>query len=148
MGQTVESYLDSNDGGKDGAFAGKWNPIGQELITGSFIIQCKFSGKINSRLTVSDLKEEFPKIAKLVKAGRCDCYVILTNSGISGQQVDKIKNKLESLGVNHTYIFGYSWICQQIHENRNLRTSIPRLYGLGDLSQILDNRAYGQAKRC
>lgn len=27
LGQTVESYLDSADAGKDGAFAGIWNPM-------------------------------------------------------------------------------------------------------------------------
>src|SRR5262249_45629973 len=30
-------------------------------------------------------------------------------------------------------------------ENKNLRMQVPRLYGLGDLTQILDERAYKQA---
>jgi len=142
----VEAFLDSNDAGKDGAFAGKWKESGNDVISGNFVIQCKYSGKTNSTLTVSSLKEEYPKIERLVKAGRCECYIILTNSGVSGQAAEKIKDKLNSLGVKLTLIFGSSWIYQQIHENRNLRTSVPRLYGLGDLSQILDERAYDQAK--
>ncbi len=30
LGQTVESFLDSGDGGRDVAFAGTWNPTGQD----------------------------------------------------------------------------------------------------------------------
>ena len=40
LGQTVESFLDSGDGGRDGAFTGKWRATGQEDLTGSFVIQC------------------------------------------------------------------------------------------------------------
>jgi len=43
-------------------------------------------------------------------------------------------------------LFGSTWICDQIKENKRLRMLVPRLYGLGDLSQILDERAYAQAK--
>ncbi|OQP57613.1 hypothetical protein [Niastella populi] len=146
LGQTVESFLDTNDAGKDGAFAGKWKPTGKETIEGKFVIQCKFTAKFESNLTLSDLTDELPKVERLIKAGRCDCYVILTNAGISGQQDEIIKEKFKALGVKHTLIFGSTWICQQIHESKSLRTSVPRLYGLGDLSQILDQRAYDQAK--
>jgi hypothetical protein len=146
LGQTVESFLDSNDAGKDGAFSGTWKSEGQENITGNFVIQCKFTGKKDAKFSLSDLNDEYPKIEKLQKAGRCDCYVVLTNAGISGQLDEKIKQKLFSLGIKHVLLFGTSWICDQIHQNRNLRTSVPRLYGLGDLGQIIDERAYNQAK--
>jgi len=43
FGQTVESFLDSADAGKDGAFAGIWKPIGDETLSGRFVIQCKFT---------------------------------------------------------------------------------------------------------
>ena len=35
LGQTVESFLDSHDGGRDGAFTGKWTATGQEDLRGS-----------------------------------------------------------------------------------------------------------------
>lgn len=38
-----------------------------------------------------------------------------------------------------------SWICQTIAASQNLRMFVPRVYGLGDLSQIIDERAYAQA---
>ena len=34
----------------------------------------------------------------------------------------------------------------QIKESTKLRMLVPRVYGLGDLSQILDERAYAQAR--
>src|SRR5579864_3398943 len=43
-------------------------------------------------------------------------------------------------------VFGLKQVCQQIQESKRLRMLVPRIYGLGDLSQILDDRAYKQAK--
>lgn len=42
-------------------------------------------------------------------------------------------------------MFDSTWICRQIQERKRLRMLVPRMYGLGDLSQILDERAYEQA---
>ena len=47
LGQTVESFLDSCDGGRDGAFTGTWSATGREHLSGPFVIQCKFTSKIN-----------------------------------------------------------------------------------------------------
>jgi hypothetical protein len=49
-------------------------------------------------------------------------------------------------GVRDVRLFGSTRICQQIRECKRLRMLVPRLYGLGDLGQILDERAYSQAK--
>ncbi len=48
--------------------------------------------------------------------------------------------------MQHVAIFGATWISQQIRESKRLRMLVPRVYGLGDLSQILDERAYAQAR--
>jgi hypothetical protein len=37
------------------------------------------------------------------------------------------------------------WVTQKIRESARLRMLVPRVYGLGDLSQILDDRGYRQA---
>ena len=70
----------------------------------------------------------------------------MTNAGVTGNQAEEIKRRLKSVGVAHVKIFGSTWINQQIHENKRLRMLVPRVYGLGDLSQILDERAYTQAR--
>jgi energy-coupling factor transporter ATP-binding protein EcfA2 len=146
LGQTVESFLDSNDAGKDGAFAGTWSPATGEVYAGRFIIQCKFTADVGHNLKPSDIQDEFEKVCKLIAAGQCDVYVLMTNAGVSGVQTTKVKALLTQAGVKHVLVFGSTWINQQIREKKNLRMHVPRMYGLGDLSQILDERAYAQAR--
>jgi hypothetical protein len=146
LGQTVESFLDTNDGGRDGAFAGTWKPTEGQCLEGRFVIQCKFSNRIGYSLRPSDMTEEFSKVEKLISQGLCDVYVLLTNAGISGRTDAVIKAELKNVGIKDVVIFGSSWIDQQICENKRLRMLVPRVYGLGDLSQILDERAYAQAR--
>lgn len=146
LGQTVESFLDSNDAGKDGAFAGTWTPALGEVYAGRFVIQCKFTADAGHNLRPSDIKDEIEKVRRLVAVGQCDVYVLMTNAGISGAQTAKVKALLAQAGVQHVLVFGSTWINQQIRERKSLRMHVPRMYGLGDLSQILDERAYAQAR--
>lgn len=146
LGQTVESFLDSNDAGKDGAFAGTWTPAPGEVYAGRFVIQCKFTADAGHNLKPSDINDEIEKVRKLVAAGQCDVYVLMTNAGVSGAQTAKVKALLAQAGVQHVLVFGSTWINQQVRERKSLRMHVPRMYGLGDLSQILDERAYAQAR--
>ncbi|PVD50141.1 hypothetical protein DC498_21235 [Terrimonas sp.] len=147
LGQTVMTFLDSNDAGKDGAFSGIWKQKDGEDLTGNFVIQCKFTNKSDKNLRLSDLDDEFSKIERLVLEKRCDCYVLMTNAGISGRFETTFSRQLSALGVKTWRVFGSNWIYSQIHESTRLRTLVPRIYGLGDLSQILDERAYSQARQ-
>ena len=145
LGQTVQSFLDSKDGGRDGAFAGTWRPQKGEKLKGRFVIQCKFSSKSNKPLNLSDVADELEKVKKLVKQKRCDCYLLLTNFDVSGIGDTKIEQEFAAAGVEQFRAFGSDWINQQIRDNKRLRMLVPRIYGLGDLSEILDERAYDQA---
>jgi hypothetical protein len=146
LGQTVQSFLDSNDAGRDGAFVGYWTPALGQHFEGNFVIQCKFSGRPGYLLKKSDMKGELPKVSKLVADGLCDVYVLMTNAGVSAKQEAHIKSALIDAGAKHVLILGPTWIEDQIKENTRLRMLVPRLYGLGDLSQIIDERAYAQAR--
>lgn len=146
LGQAVESFLDSNDGGRDGAFAGQWNPTGHEDLSGRFVIQCKFTSRIGYVLRTADLTDELAKVKKLVDLGLCNSYVLMTNAGLSGNQAKNIEALLKDAGAKHVVLLGSTWIVQQIRDNKRLRMLVPRVYGLGDLSQILDERAYVQAR--
>src|SRR5690349_4687976 len=95
LGQTVESFLDSNDAGMDGAFAGTWEPTGLEEFSGQFVIQCKFTGKSDYSLKLTELSDELPKAKRLVEQDRCDCYILLTNAGLSGEQSNRIKDEFK-----------------------------------------------------
>lgn len=146
LGQTLESFADSNDGGRDGAFRGTWNPDGHADLEGSFVIQCKFTAKADGRLTPSGLSGEAEKAKALVQQGICDSYILMTNATITGTSNRNIRKMFEDVGVKHVCIFDASWLTRQIVENKRLRMLVPRVYGLGDLSEILDERAYSQAQ--
>src|SRR5206468_3847566 len=117
LGQTVESFLDSGDGGRDGAFTGTWKSKGQEDLSGPFVIQCKFTSKRNYVLKASDVSDEVEKAEKLVAQGLCESYLLMTNAGLSGTGVGKIKARFKAAGVKYVATFGSTWINQQIREN-------------------------------
>jgi hypothetical protein len=146
FGQTVQTFLDSHDGGRDGAFSGKWSAKGGENLSGRFVIQCKFTSKANRVIRLSDVADELDKARRLVERKRCDCYLLLSNFNISGAQEEKIEDAFLTAGVKQFRSFGADWINQQIRDRKRLRMLVPRVYGLGDLSQILDGRAYSQAR--
>lgn len=146
LGQTVQSFLDSGDGGRDGAFRGTWKQNGREDLTGRFVIQCKFTSLSNHVLRPSDLTDEVAKVKRLVARRLCDSYVLMTNAGLPGTRAADIETLFADAGVKQVLVFGSTWISQQILENKRLRMLVPRVYGLGDLSQILDERAYTQAR--
>lgn len=145
LGQTVEAFLDSKDAGRDGAFSGTWQQHGTESLTGKFVIQCKFTGRQGYNFRASDIDGELKKVRALVEQGACDTYVLITNAGISGAMATKIGQALTNIGVKSSLVLGRDWIEAQIRESSTLRMMVPRVYGLGDLTQIIDERAYEQA---
>jgi hypothetical protein len=146
LGQTVEQFFESNDGGRDGAFRGVWHPQKGESLEGTFTVQCKFTSKRDKQLAAQDLKEEIEKASRLAERGLAENYVLMTNAHLTGTSVEKIQEQLLSIkGIKQVRTYGRQWIIQVIAESSRLRMLVPRLYGLGDLTQILDERAYSQA---
>jgi hypothetical protein len=140
----VQTFLGSNDGGRDAAFLGRWEEPDGTTVKST--IQCKFLGKPGANLGLSDLKDELPKAEKLAADGLADDYVILTNAGISGEADAQICAAFEAVGVKKCRTFGGTWIVQQLTENPRLRMLVPRVYGIGDLSHIITGHSYKQAK--
>src|SRR6267154_4577667 len=65
LGRPVQTFLPSNDGGRDGAFIGTWKGASDRAEDKS-TIQCKHSGRADASLTLSQLKAELPKDVALV----------------------------------------------------------------------------------
>ena len=59
----VQTFLPSQDSGRDGAFLGRWDGTGAKEST----IQCKFTSKENANLSLSMLASELPKAAHSTK---------------------------------------------------------------------------------
>jgi hypothetical protein len=92
------------------------------------------------------LSDELEKAQTLAAKGLAADYVILTNHPVTGASDLQIKEAFEAVGVGRCRIFGYDWIVRQIRSSPRLRMMAPRLYGLGDLSDLLDARAYAQVQ--
>ena len=147
LGQTYQTFSDTADAGRDGAFFGKWRRKSGENLRGTFVTQCKFVGKAGSTLKLSDVAEELSKARRLAKKGLCQNYLLMTNGKISARLEESLRSAfLRIRGLREFRAYGGEWITQQIRENRRLRTLVPRVYGLGDLTEILDDRVYEQAK--
>lgn len=145
-GQTVQGFFDSRDGGRDGAFYGSWVPKAGELVQGAFTVQCKFTSQPSNTLKLSDLRDDLTKAERLAARGLADNYFLFTNSRLTGASDEKIRAVFEAIpGIKHFAAYGVDRISQFIRESPRLRMLVPRVYGLGDLSQILDERAYDQA---
>jgi hypothetical protein len=146
-GQTVQHFSDSKDGGRDGAFAGLWNPKNGEEFSGQFTLQCKFTAKRDKHLALTDVEEELDKARALAKRGLATTYILITNSALSGVLDEKLREAFLAIeGIKHFAAYGKEWISKVILESPRLRMLVPRIYGLGDLSQIFDERAHLQAK--
>lgn len=147
LGQTVERYFDSHDGGRDGAFGGTWERTQNEHFSGAFTIQCKFTAKPNAQLNASILSDEIEKARTLLRDGLADTYLLITNASVKGTVAAKLKKLfVNDIGVKHFAAYGREWLSQAIRDSPRLRMLVPRVYGLGDLGQIFDERAYSQAR--
>jgi energy-coupling factor transporter ATP-binding protein EcfA2 len=145
-GQTVQAFSDTKDGGRDGAFHGSWKS-GSKILEGSFTVQCKFTAKKSSSLSISDLTDELKKAKRLAGRGLADNYFLFTNTILTGTSEELVREaflKIENIKSFH--IYGVERISQIINESPRLRMLVPRIYGLGDLSHIMDERAYAQAQ--
>jgi len=146
LGQTVESFLDGNDAGRDGAFQGTWQESAEGALSGKFVIQCKFTARRDHNLTLSEISDEVSKVEALVAKGLCDVYFLITNAGVTGVSSSKLNDAFRAVGVKHVRVFDTTWLCQKIEMSSKLRMNVPRLYGLGDLSHILDERRSKQTR--
>ncbi len=138
----VSIYREAQDGGQDAVFL--TSPIDGKRAEGT--VQCKFTGNSNRRLRASDLNAEIDSIRELVAAGKAQAYYLVTNMGVDAPIAAEIKNTLRQLGVVEPEVFGREWITLQIRESSRLRALVPRVYGLGDLSIILDERRADQTR--
>jgi hypothetical protein len=136
----VQVFAATHDRGRDAAFLG-------ERDNSKHAVQCKFTSRQSATLTLADVGPEITKATRLAANGFADHYVLMTNYSVSGEADERISAAFNAIpGLKTFSLYSSQWINLQIGENKKLRALVPRLYGLGDLSEILDDRAYNQAK--
>ncbi len=139
----VEIYREANDGGQDAVLL-----IPSELKGAAAVgtVQCKHTSKMNAALKLSDITPELAKVKNLVEQGQASSYIFITNMSVDATVAVDIRSKLMELGVRKPQIFGQQKLVQIIRSSSRLRALIPQVYGLGDLSIIIDERAIEQTK--
>jgi energy-coupling factor transporter ATP-binding protein EcfA2 len=146
-GQPIQTFFDSNDGGRDGAFHGTWSPKPDEKVSGSFTVQCKFKAAPGKHLAFGDVSDELAKAARLAAKGLADHYLLFTNAHLDGVVEEQLRAAFLAVpAIKSFQAFGGERISLMIRQSSKLRMLVPRIYGLGDLSQILDERSYAQAQ--
>jgi hypothetical protein len=147
FGQTVQIFAEGADGGRDAAFRGIWTRANANVpLSGSFCIQCKHTSKQNQKLSLATVKGELEKVKRLAMNGFCDNYILVTNHQLPAGVSEKAEKAIVLSGAKVALVFGTEWISKVISESPRLRRLVPRLYGLGDLTQIITHQAYSQAR--
>ncbi|ONG91644.1 hypothetical protein BKK40_08555 [Bacillus cereus] len=148
IGVTFTPFSEGADGGQDGYFEGTGFVAHTDApLSGKFVFQCKHTSKLDKSINLSILKNEIPKVEKLVKNLGISHYIIFTNYKLLAENSVLIKKRfLEIEGLQTCTILHQGWIESIIDSHKILRRLVPRLYGIGDLSEILDERAYRQAE--
>lgn len=142
LGRPVEIFREAQDGGQDAVFlipAGNGAPsVGT--------VQCKHTSDATKALKHSDLNAEIAHVEELVKAGQADTYVFMTNMSVDAPVAAAMRTRLRILGVRKPHILGRQYIVRVIRSKARLRALVPQVYGLGDLTSIVDERLSEQSR--
>lgn len=142
----VSRVAKTSDEGRDGFFYGLTDEPLRKGDKRQTTIQSKHVSKADEKLTLARLTPELASVQKLVKSGRANGYMLMTNASITEGDRKKIVAALEACGVVRPYVHGRDWVVAKILEHPRVRALAPRVYGLGDLGWITDQRALEQAK--
>lgn len=142
LGRPVEIFREAQDGGQDAVFL---LPSGSdEHSIGT--IQCKHTSDASKALKASDLSGEIENVEELVKAGLADTYAFMTNMSVDAPIAAAMRRRLRALGVRKPHILGRQYIVRVIKSSARLRALVPQVYGLGDLTSIIDERLSEQSR--
>ncbi len=139
LGETVVGFGGGGDGGRDAFYTGQ--PAGrlkEQLGPATFIVQCKHTSQKAASLALSTVAPELPKLKALAGRHKPVSYVLLTNRRVTAESETEIRKAVLAVpGVENILILNEEWIEDTIDAEPRLLRLVPRLYGVGDLTQIL-----------
>ncbi|OYW34711.1 MAG: hypothetical protein B7Y12_00570 [Rhizobiales bacterium 24-66-13] len=131
--------------GKDGGSDGEQTIFTQaEQPSSRVLVQAKHTSTLRA-LTVADFEPDLTKMAALIQEG-FRSYILITNLSLTRNTEVQLRGRALEAGFERFEIHGRDQIIRRIRSSPRLRALAPRLYGVGDLSQILDERRIEQAK--
>lgn len=143
LGRPVEIFREAEDGGQDAVFLVTDAEGGTEAIG---TVQCKHSSDASKALRPGDLTPEVEHVTELVRLGQADTYVLITNMSVDAPVALAIRRKLQDLGVRKAHVLGKQYLVRMIRSSPRLRALVPQVYGLGDLTSIIDERLTQQSR--
>lgn len=142
LGRPVEIFREAQDGGQDAVFLIPSDADAAPIGT----VQCKHTSDAMRALKLSDLTAELENVEELVKTGQADTYVFMTNMSADAPVAAAMRAKLRARGVRKPHILGRQYIVRFIRTSARLRALVPQVYGLGDLTSIVDERLSEQSR--
>lgn len=131
LGQGVMPFAPGRDKGRDGKFHGTANcfPSEAERLTGHFVLQAKHVSAPDKSCSDRDfaklLKEEEPKVKRLIELGICDHYIVFTNRKLSAGSDEKLIESLRGLGLESAHIIGVERLNMALEEYADIRNGLP-----------------------
>lgn len=142
LGRPVEIFREAQDGGQDAVFLIPSGTDAPPIGT----VQCKHTSDAMRALKLSDLTTELENVEELVNAGQADTYAFMTNMSVEAPVAAAMRGRLRALGVRKPHILGRQYIVRVIRSSARLRALVPQVYGLGDLTSIVDERLNEQSR--
>lgn len=139
----VEIFREAQDGGQDAVFL---VPGGSAEARSIATVQCKHTSDPTKALKTSDLNAELEHIERLIADGQADTYVFMTNMSIDAPVAAAMRARLSALGIRKPHILGRQFLIRSIRSSARLRALVPQVYGLGDLTSIIDARISEQSR--
>lgn len=143
LGRPVEVFREAQDGGQDAVFLLSAGKDG-DLNIGT--VQCKHTSDPRKALGLSELRSEVEHVEQLVAQGQADTYVLMTNMSVDAPVAIKIRAELRRLGVRKPHVIGKQYLVRAIRSSTKLRALVPQVYGLGDITSLLDERLSSQSR--
>lgn len=139
----VEIFREAKDGGQDAVFLIPGDG-GEAATIGT--IQVKHSSEAKKALRLSDINAEIEHVQQLVADGQADTYIFISNMSVDAPVALAIRNRLRSVGVRKPHVLGLQYVVRAVRSSARLRALVPQVYGLGDLTAILDERITQQSR--
>ncbi|MET3520958.1 hypothetical protein [Mesorhizobium abyssinicae] len=139
----VEIFREAQDGGQDAVLLIPGDGASAPAIG---TVQVKHSSDAAKALRASDIAAELESVARLVAEGQADTYIFMTNMSVDARVALEIRRRLRAIGVRKPHILGRQYVVRSIRSSARLRAMVPQVYGLGDLTAILDERMTQQSR--
>jgi hypothetical protein len=94
----------------------------------------------------SDLTPELEHVEQLVAGDQAHTYIFMTSMSVDAPVAAELRRRLHALGVKKAHVLGKQYLVRAIRSSARLRALVPQVYGLGDLSAILDQRLVQQTR--